>query len=114
MTSNFLSTPAGNEQPFKFVLAATTVTTLVTAGDNGARVTLVRIAETAGTLATVRLEIWNGTTAYIIKGAKALTAHEVYKDFDIRLLKGEVLRAEASLTGVHITGLYVDISRGSA
>lgn len=114
MSSNYLSTPSGNEQQFKVVLTTTGVTTLVTGGDNGARVTLVRAAEVAGATPTLRLEVWDGSTAYQIKGAKALTAYEVYQDFDIRLLRGEVLRAVASAADqIHITGLYVDITRGS-
>lgn len=114
MSSNYLSTPAGNEQQFRVVLSSTGVTELVTGGDNGARVTLVRAAEVAGATPTLRLEIWDGSTAYQIKGAKALEPHEVYQDFDIRLLRGDVLRAQASAADeIHITGLYVDITRGS-
>ena len=47
--------------------------------------------------------------------AKALTAGQVYKDYDIKLFRGEKLRATASVSNsVDVTGLYVDISRGSA
>lgn len=115
MASNYLSTPAGNEQQFKAVLTTTAATTLVTAGDNGARVTLIRATEVAGATPTLILSIFDGTTSYQLRGAKALTAYEVYQDFDVRLLRNEILRAQASAANqVHITGLFLDIQRGSA
>lgn len=117
MSSNFLSVPTGNERPFSSLMTTTAAVALVTAGDNGARVTLIRAAEIAGTsVTTLRLDVLNaaGTSSVQIRGAKALTAHEVYQDYDVRLLRGEVLRATASTsTGVNITGLYVENPRGS-
>lgn len=91
-----------------------TTANLVTAGNNGARVTVIRAAEiSAVSTTTLRLEIVTATSTFQIRGAKALAAHEVYQDFDVRLLKGEVLRAVASTSSaVHITGLYVEPSRG--
>lgn len=116
MSSTYLSVPSGNEKPFSSMMTTTSAVALVTGGNNGARVTVIRAAEIAGTsVTTLKLDILNAaaTSAVQIRGAKALAAHEVYQDFDVRLLKGEVLRATASTsTGVHISGLYVENPRG--
>lgn len=107
--SSYLTTFFGVEQPFKQSLTTTSAVALVTAGSNGARVTLVRASEKAGGTPTLTLDILasDGVTSYSLH-TKALTAGQVYRETDVRLLGGEKLRATASVSNqVDVTGLYV-------
>jgi hypothetical protein len=109
--SNYLTTLFGNEQPFSSRMTTTDAVALVSGGNNGARVTLIRVAEVAAVSSTtLRLDILDraGTSSVQIRPAKALAVGEVYRETDVRLMKGEVLRATASISsGVNITGLYI-------
>lgn len=115
MTSNYLSTPSGNEAPFSSLNTSTTVN-LVTAGNNGARVTLLRCAEINGVSSTtLQVEVVPAaaTTATQIRSSSALGVREVWKEYDIRLLRGEVLRAVTSISsGAHFSGLVVIPPKG--
>lgn len=109
MTSNYLTTPNGIEKPFHEKLSTTNAVALVTAGSASARVTIMRAAEMAGGTPTLQLDVLNsdGVTAYMLRTG-AMTARQVYIDYDVRLLAGEKLRATASVSNqVDVTGLYV-------
>ncbi len=110
----YLTTLIGVEQPFKVILAGTGATTLVTAGQNGTRVTVIRCANVTANTPTLALGVLSadGISTYRLRGVVAMTAGQVYKDYDVRLLPGEKLQAQAG-TGneIHCTGLYVDPPR---
>ncbi len=116
MSDEYLTSLVGIEGPFKAILSTTGATTLLTAGANGTRVTLIRATNVTTNTPTLALGILSadGLTTYRLRGAIAMTSGQVYVDEDgARLLAGEKLVAQAG-TGneVHVTGLYVDPSRG--
>ena len=88
-------------------LAATAIVTATNA-TGALTVEYVRVTEHTGGTPTLILDIYNGSTAYKIKGAKALTAYEVYTDRDPILLEpGWSLRATAgTINLIVITALY--------
>jgi hypothetical protein len=110
---SLFSYPNGREAPFKFILPAATQT-LYTAGDNGATVVALKIAEVALATPTVTLDVYNGTTAYEIAHLKAFTAKEIWEAIQLDsvpvvLLPGETLRATASAASqLHATGVVIE------
>ena len=92
------------------VLSAITATTIVTATTTTGALTVeyVRLTEVAGAVPTVILDIYDGTTAYKIRGTLAMVANTPYVDRDPLLLEpGWSLRATASAANqVHVTALY--------
>jgi hypothetical protein len=88
-------------------------------GSNRKKVLMLRCAAATGAgTPTLLLEIVkaNGVApaaagTYVLRGNSALSAGEVYRETDILLLPGDVLRGTAS-TQVDVTGSYIDLGRG--
>lgn len=110
---SLFSYPFGREAPIKAILG-NTVQTLYTAGQNGATILALRIAEVAGATPTVTLDVYTGTTAYEIDHLKPFTAKESWEAIKtdgvpVVLLPGELLRATASAANqLHVTGVVVE------
>jgi hypothetical protein len=101
-------TQAGILKTAKVLLNSTSAITIVSGGNTGCTVEYVRACEVAGATPTLILDIYNGTTAYKIRGTLAMTANTPYTDRDvIQLEAGESLRATASAADqVHVTASY--------
>lgn len=110
---SLFSYPIGRETGFKAILPAS-AQVLYTAGNNGATILALRIAEVNGSTPTVTLDVYDGTTAYEIAHARAFTAKEIWEAIKLDgvpvvLLPGEELRATASAASqLHVTGVAVD------
>lgn len=110
---SLFSYPIGRETPFKFILP-NSVQVLYTAGNNGATILALRIAEVASATPNVTLDIYNGTTAYILNYQRVFTAKESWEAIKtdgvpVVLLPGETLRATSSGNlQLHATGVAVD------
>ena len=110
---SLFSYPNGREAPIKDILP-NSLRTLYTAGNNGATIVALRIAEVAAATPTVTLDVYNGTTAYEVAHLRAFTAKEMWNAITldgvpIVLLPGEVLRALASAANqLHVTGVVVE------
>lgn len=105
---SIFQTDAGILKTAKVVLNSTAAVTIVTAPSNGCTVEYVRLCEVTGATPTVILDIYNGSTAYKIRGTLAMTAHTPWTDANpIQLENGETLRATASAADqVHATVTY--------
>lgn len=116
MSDEYLTSLVGIEGAFKAVLTGTGAVTLLTAGANGTRVTLIRAVNVTANTPTLALGILSadGLSTFRLRGVVAMTAGQVYvDDFGARLLPGEKLVAQAGAGNeVHCTGLYVDPPRG--
>lgn len=110
---SMFSYPIGRETPFKFILP-NSVQVLYTAGNNGATILALRIAEVAAATPTVTLDVYNGTTAYEIAHLRAFTAKEIWEAIKtdgvpVVLLPGETLRATSSGNlQLHVTGVAIE------
>lgn len=107
----------GTEQPIS--VSFTTITTILSvpaaaaSGSNRKKILILRCAAATGAgTPTLKLEILRASgTAYVIRGDSALSAGEVYRETDILLMPGDLLRGTAS-TQVDVTGQYIDLGRG--
>ena len=92
------------------ILSTTGATAIVTATNATGALTVeyVRLAEVAAATPTVILDIYDGSTAYKIRGTLAMAASTPSIDRDPIILEpGESLRATASAGNqVHVTALY--------
>lgn len=97
-------------EPIAAQLTDTSVVVLYAAEGNQVVIHNIRAALTgASATTTLVLDVFDGTTAYEIRGAKVLDAHEVYFDtVPIVLETGWSLRATRGAGDpVHITGLAI-------
>ena len=110
---SLFSYPIGREAPIKAILPNSTEV-LFTAGQNGATILALRIAEVANATPTVTLDVHNGTTAYELNHLRAFTAKETWEAIKtdgvpVVLLPGETLRATASAANqLHVTGVAIE------
>ena len=111
----------GIERPIRKRLTLGTVETILAVpaagskGSNQKKVLILRCAaETGAGTPTLILDVLgsDGSTVYVLRGNSALSAGEVYREVDIVLSPGEILRGTAS-TAVSVTGSYIDIGRGN-
>jgi hypothetical protein len=107
-------TDTGRQSPFKAKLTTGGID-LVTAGENGAIVSMLRIAEVAAATPTVTVAIVDadGVTTHILNYLRPFAAKESFKAIvggeEVVLLKGEKLRATASADNqLHATGFWIE------
>ena len=100
----------GRELFAHVILSGTSATTIISATTTTGplRVEYVRLAEVAAGTPTVILDIYDGSTAYKIRGTLAMVANTPSIDANPILLEpGESLRATASAANqVHVTAYY--------
>jgi hypothetical protein len=110
---SLFSYPNGREAPIKEILPGS-AQVLYTAGDNGATIVGLRIAEVAAATPTVTLDVHDGSTAYELAHLRAFTAKETWNAITLDgvpvvLLPGESLRATASAANqLHATGVVIE------
>ena len=87
----------GSLLPKRAKLTTTNATTILAPDKSGALLLSVIAVEIAGSTPTLTLDIYDGTTAYYLQNAVAMTARQrLVLDLLIPLKVGETLRATAS------------------
>jgi hypothetical protein len=110
---SLFSYPIGREVPVKAILPGSLVT-LYTAGNNGASIVALRVAEVGNGTPTITLDVYDGSTAYEVAHLRAFSAKEIWNavtldGVPIVLLPGDLLRATASAGDVlHVTGVAIE------
>lgn len=101
-------TQSGILQTVKKVLSSTATTTILAGGNKGRTIESINLCEVNGSTPTVILDIYDGTTAYKIRGTLAMTANTPTRyDFPIQLEATDSLRATASAANqVHVVVTY--------
>lgn len=99
--------PFGPPTPIKFKLTTTAATAIAGHASYATRVAWFQCTEITGATPNLTIEIYDGTTSFYLRNAKAMTAkEEVLKDQGFTLDPGSFLRVTASAANqVDVVGM---------